>query len=443
MPYSSESGRFPSEAASKLGHLPLLKSEWIHSLVQSFERRESSGQANTLAWSAQTVEHTPLRNVWAVDGSFVSVKTGERPNREVAFVKTALLTVDNTRLEQIDKEHPHPLLVRDVLADSAVFHATVFPLRNITTPLGNNMDAVRHIAFDSMRIDQDGQFLETLKWLAYKKWSDQKPASPGFECPCCEKDIASGLPYDAEKGNCPHCKCELLITDMIGFHLDMNEDSAPESVASAYMSIMEHLMLFTAVRLLWAHNDKTLLSETLFIKDGPLTLRAQYSKLVPLLREFLQFAKDTGRPVHVIGQEKSGLFFDHLHSIVNEVEPLERGQKLSYSVLSHRIVRSEVQRAPDTPNPYGARGNWGEKMYVKFEPGCSLVLSVPVGNYNNDPAFPVASDLIGLDRILATLPGLVSHRFEGALFPIELANGIASMSSYPSARILRNFLEQP
>jgi glucose dehydrogenase len=42
-------------------------------------------------------------------------------------------------------------------------------------------------------------------------------------------------------------------------------------------------------------------------------------------------------------------------------------------------------------------------------------------------------DLIGLSRILATIPALVSHKFEGALYPVELANGIASMSSYPSA----------
>ena len=31
---------------------------------------------------------------------------------------------------------------------------------------------------------------------------------------------------------------------MIGFHLDMGEDSAPDSIASAYMLVMEHLMLF-------------------------------------------------------------------------------------------------------------------------------------------------------------------------------------------------------
>ena len=68
-----------------------------------------------------------------------------------------------------------------------------------------------------------------------------------------------------------------------------------------------------------------------------------------------------------------------------------------------------------------------------------MVLNVSTGNYNSAGSFPSAKDLIGLPRILATLPSLVSHKFEGALFPVELANGIASMSSYPSARILQRF----
>jgi hypothetical protein len=69
------------------------------------------------------------------------------------------------------------------------------------------------------------------------------------------------------------------------------------------------------------------------------------------------------------------------------------------------------------------------------------VLNVPTGDYNQDPRFPTESHLIGLERILCTIPSLISHKHEGALFPIELANGISSMSSYPSSKILERFLE--
>ncbi|MES2353194.1 MAG: hypothetical protein V4568_02130 [Pseudomonadota bacterium] len=114
---------------------------------------------------------------------------------------------------------------------------------------------------------------------------------------------------------------------------------------------------------------------------------------------------------------------------------------MSFAVLTHEYVRREVYRSPDLQNPYGSRTNWGEKLFVKFDPGTYMVLNVPTGAYVSDGNFPETTNLIGLDRILATLPSLVSHKYEGALFPVELANGIASMSSYPSAKILQRFIE--
>ncbi len=442
MPYSS-GGRLPAEGASKLGHLAVISSDWVKSLVAAFESAPAYGAdlSNTTWTSFDLTKASPLRSVWAVDGSFVSIKTEEKPPREVAFVKTALMAVDKAKLDAIDKEHPHPLLLRDILSESAVFHATVFPLKNIRTKLGSNYEAVRNIVFDSIRADQDGLFYETLKWIAYQKWTGKPQSSPSFACPHCHEEMSSGLPNDSDKGPCPSCKQEIFLTDMIGFHLDMDEESAPDSVSAAYMTVMEHLMLFTAIRLLWIHSDRLLLSDTLFIKDGPLTLRAQYSKLVPLIRSFLQHAKEQARPIHIIGQEKSGAFFDHLAGIVRFASPKEHGEPPSYAVLNHDYVRREVHRSPDLSNPYGKKTNWGEKIFLKLEPGCSMVLNIPTGNYNSEKAFPLPADLIGLDRILATIPSLISRRFEGALFPIELANGIASMSSYPSARILQRFIE--
>jgi hypothetical protein len=163
------------------------------------------------------------------------------------------------------------------------------------------------------------------------------------------------------------------------------------------------------------------------------TLRGQYSILVEPIRVFLQHAKSIGRPVHIVGQEKTGAFVDHLVEIARFAPPQERGQPPVRAVLTHDLVRREVQRMPDRANPYGLKSNWGEKLYLKLDPRTFMVLSVPTGNYDERGDFPTAGDLIGLDRILATLPGLVSRRFEGGLYPIELAN--------PSAKILQRFLE--
>lgn len=443
MPYSPGT-RLPGESASKLGHLAVIQSEWVKSLVQEFEHstKTTTDPSNTSWTPFDPIGIEPLRNVWAVDGSLATIVTHDNPPKEVAFVKTALMTVDRARLDAIDKEHPHPLLLQDILTGSAIFHATVFPLKNIRTGLGTNYDAVRHIVRDSIKVDEDGAFYDTLKWISYQKWRPSSKSSPAFKCPHCGQDHP-GLPFDADDGKCPNCDGRVFLTDMIGFHLDMDEDSAPDSVSNAYMLVMELLMLFTAIRLLWNHTDKQVFSDTLFIKDGPLMLRGQYSKLVPSIRAFLQYTKDQNRPIHIVGQEKSGAFFDHLASIVRFTPPHVKGERITSAVLSHDYVRREVYRSPDLSNPYGSRTNWGEKLYLKIDPGSYMVLNVPTGNYNPAGSFPTTGDLIGLPRILATLPGLVSHKFEGALFPIELANGIASMSSYPSAKILQRFIEEP
>lgn len=443
MPYG-EGTRLPGETASKLGHLAVIESRWVKSLVDDFESTVApDGDPSRTGWLAfDPTGIEPLRGIWAVDGSFVSVRSEQKPPKEVAFVKTALLMLDKAKLDAIDKDLPHPLLLRDVLKDSGVQHATVFPLKNVRTSMGTNYDAVRHIVRDSMRVDQGGAFYDTLKWLAYRKWEVGSAASsPGFQCPHCAQDIVEGLPHDADTRNCPHCHNEVFLSDVWGFHLEMDDESAPESLASSYMLVMEHLMLLTAVRLMWHHTDRSLVTDTLFIKDGPLTLRGQYSKLVPNVRAFMQHAKDSNRPVHIIGQEKSGTFFDHLASVVRFAAPHARGEPLAYAPLTHEFVRREIHRSPDRANPYGLRTNWGEKMYVKVDPGAHMVLSVPTGDYLASNDRPTKDDLIGLPRILATLPALVSHKFEGALYPVELANGIASMSSYPSAAILQRFLE--
>jgi len=133
-----------------------------------------------------------------------------------------------------------------------------------------------------------------------------------------------------------------------------------KGVASAYMLVMETIMLFTAIRFYWDLPDKNAVSDTLFIKDGPLTLRSQYSKLVPPIRAFFEYSKSEKRPVHVIGQEKTGVFAEHLASIVRFAAPHARGEEPAFAVLSHEYVRKEVYRAPNLVSPYGMRTNWAK-----------------------------------------------------------------------------------
>jgi hypothetical protein len=353
------------------------------------------------------------------------------PHKTLAFVKTALLRIDSQALAAIDKDAPHPLALRDILAEAALYHATVFPLRHVKVPGLTTYHAVRQIIFESLAdASLQREPLETLKWIAYEKWDGNAKSLPLFECPHCEKTCAT-LPYDAETGKCPGCAGDLYLSDMLGFHQEMGPDVAPDSVATNYMAIHETLLLFTGVRIYW-EAKKELLGKCLFVKDGPLSIRAQYSKLVNPIRRFLDFARKKGVVVCVLGQEKTGTFVDHLQ-IIGDAAPV--GQ---FFLPNDRYIKTEVQHRPDSGAPYGKDTNYGAKVFVKINNYHRMVINVPTGLYVQNPGL---TDLVGFDRICATLPTILSNRHESALIPIELAHGVASLSTYPSARILKLFAD--
>jgi len=211
----------------------------------------------------------------------------------------------------------------------------------------------------------------------------------------------------------------------------MTPDSAPETVATAYMTIHETLLLFTGIRYFW-EKKRAVLSNCLFVKDGPLSIRAQYSKLVNPIRRFLAASRDSGYPVHLVGQEKSGAFYDHLE-LIGQQAPIG-----CLSVPEDRYIKEHIQHRPNRGAPYGKDTNYGAKILVRFSEYDRMVLSIPTGHYSSNPTL---GDLIGAKRIFATLPGLLSSGHEGALLPLELAHGVASLSTYPSAEILKLFAE--
>lgn len=430
MPYA-EGSRLPGERSSKLGHLDVLKSPLVQELCKSFEDPAKQSIKKSAQWQPMPTDDKPLSIVFGVDGSIQVIESESRPSKAIGFVKTALVMLDRPALSAIDKYEPHPFAIRDILAKSQIYHATVFPLRHVEVAGQNVYHAVRKVIFDSIKDPSlEGEVMQTLKWLAYEKWDGQNKSLPEFQCPHCDTNEAT-LSYDVEVGKCPKCGQEIFITDMLGFHLEMADDSAPDSVATSYMSIHETLMLFTGMRYFW-ENNRTPLQTCLFVKDGPLSIRAQYSKLVNPIRRFLSSALKAGTKVCILGQEKSGAFSDHLQ-LIGDDAPVG-----SVFIPGHNYIREEIQHRPVEGADYGKDTNYGAKVFVRLNERHKFILNIPTGLYVKNPKL---SDLIGVSQILATLPSILSARYENALLPVELAHSVASLSTYPSAKVLAMFAE--
>jgi hypothetical protein len=430
LPYQS-GNRLSGERASRIGHLDVVNSEFAKRLIRSFEETKHQN-FNSISWeNIPDDDLRPLKWIYSVDGSNQSIVSDRTPYKRIAFVKTALLRLNLSNLSKIDKTYPHPLALRDILVNQALFHSTVFPLQNVSITNYNNYHAIRHIIYESVKDPSlKNEPMETLKWIVYEKWNEIEKEVPEFQCPHCERDVAT-LPYDQEIGQCPNCKEQIFLTDMLGFHQVMAPDSAPDSVANDYMAIHETLLLFTGIRYFW-ENRRSILSDCLFVKDGPLSIRAQYSKLVNPIRRFLKFAKEKGYPIHILGQEKSGRFFDHLQMIGKDAPDK------SIFIPSDHYIKEQIQHRPITGAIYGKDTNYGAKIFVSLNRYHQMIINIPTGVLI---ANPTISDLIGVNRIFSTIPFILSNRREGGLLPIELAHGIASLSTYPSAHILKLFTQ--
>ena len=429
MPFQA-GARLPGERASKLGHLDVLKSPLVKALCESFEDPKVQKPKTAARWLALPPLAGALPLVFGVDGSLQVIEAEVRPHKALGFVKTALVSLDQKALESLDREEPHPFAIRDILESSQLYHATVFPLRYVQVPNKTVYHAIREVLYDSVKDPSlDGQIVETLKWLAYEKWDGQQKDLPRFDCPHCRQVVAT-LPYDSEAGECPVCKGHLFITDMLGFHQVMADESAPDSVASDYMGVHETLLLFTGVRYFWERNQ-SVLPNCLFMKDGPLSIRAQYSKLVNPIRNFMLASKSKGIEVCLLGQEKSGAFWDHLQ-LIGDDAPVG-----TFFIPSHDYIREEIQHRPQGGANYGKDTNYGAKVFVKLDERHKFVLNIP----NGDKSDPQSTALIGAQSIFSTLPKILSARFEDALVPIEMAHSVASLSTYPSAKVLAMFAE--
>jgi len=259
----------------------------------------------------------------------------------------------------------------------------------------------------------------------------KEKALPQFDCPHCHREVAT-LSFDKEEGECPECSGHLFITDMLGFHQVMSDEFAPDAIANDYMGIYETLLLFTCIRLIW-QNQKTSLNNALFVKDGPLSIRAQYSKLVNPIRRFLDFANKDKNPVYLMSQEKTGRFADHLLMISREAP------EQSIFIPGDKYIKEEIQSRPLGGQDYGFDTNYGNKLFVKLDSHNSMILNIPSGRFNANPKY---DELIGIDRILGTLNVMLSSKHESGLIPIEMAHGIASLSTYPSAKILKMLAEE-
>jgi hypothetical protein len=434
VPYTDKSG-YPIEQASKLGHLKMIGNPTIVQFVESFEQVTPNPATSLPAKSGaiDVADRGPISRVVTVDGGQAVVPHPIRREKAVAFIQVAACLL---RMEDLRYMRDHPMMdPRDLskIIDRGVWHnPTTIPLSGVRMPGRTTRETIRLLT--DATLTQTGLY-ETLKFLVYREWQDQWTISPEeqphLHClrPSCGAEVA--LPRHSLSFECPSCGFAHRLADYLTIGSAGAEDWATEEAASALRDVLETLVVFHFVRKY--HTSPRVMGETLFIKDGPLLLRAALSRLVEPIRAFISHVCGQGCPLRFVGVEKTGALVTFLDEYQQQLPTPG-----DFFAPSARFVVEEITGDVMSAG-YRNRVSYGAKVAVRVGPDHVLALNVPTGEFLLEPRM---EDLIGFAPAVQALSQLVSYQYPNALIPLVLANSAASIARRPSGDILRAFVDQ-
>ena len=343
MPYSG-SKYTPDERAGKTGHIPIER--LLASDDEIKDLRVVTPNPN-IPWVDIDSDGDHFEKFVAVDSGPAKVVASNWPWQALSTFNVTCLKLDRDIL--LD---PYPFQDPQKQAEYINKNSTrvsaIIPTRNVIKQGLSFPETFRYMIWKVFQSHPD--ILATLRWLLF-----QDTESVTTRCPSCPTQIT--LTESTSITKCSNCDETVYISDFLTLHNDLAESAARETAISGLMSNIEVLLLFSKVKLLW-ESDKTLLSDHLFIKDGPLYFQVPFNKLIIPIRKFLEKAAKNGTPVCMVGQEKSGSFVKYLDMIKSDAS------KHSYLILDDTFIHSQVHEMKKWEHLYGKFTYFGGKVFV-------------------------------------------------------------------------------
>jgi hypothetical protein len=433
MAYGAHGG-FPAEYASKIGHMKLIGNPSVQRIISAFENIE----ANMEVVEGLSLRHAeldqPLEQIFTVDGSSVPVPNLQRAEQQLGFIQIAAQLFKLATLQRLSAEPMmDPREYTKLLNQTVDFRGAVLPLAGVHLQGQTVNQSLREL----IRTQFQGWGLDlTLKELMYRTWSNSWPPSNGAphqDCLQCSENVVWDK-RGADTASCPSCGYRHHIVDYLDLTSDLSEERPRNEVINSFRSVAEVLTLFTVILSYRLPPRSAILEKTLFILDGPLLLRANLSRLVEPIRDFLETQKQSGEPIYLVGVEKEGDLRSFTSSVADQL--LEPGD---FFLPSVKFVVEQISGNRFDPSHYVNRVNFGAKVAARLGRFHTVSINVPTGKFSREPQ---PEDLIGYRQILSTLSRVLSMSYENALIPLVLINEHASISPEASAGPLQSFVDR-
>jgi hypothetical protein len=436
MAYSSRDGRKPMERASKIAHAQVINDPSVRALLARCRVPRPPGDATEL--SLLEVPEIPaactISTVIAVDGGSTEASIREEfPSASVTFFNFGPLLLSLNDLRALDVQEF--IFPEDLRKLKKIERFTLaMPTRNVALEgqpgLVASFRRTLHEFVEQPRAS-DSPLGDTLRWLLFRGWSDGMPLP--WRLPHCP-NACEGPPIDLEpdtppQSSCPNCGGPVYTIDALRLHERVDEEQGAGGVTSYLLTTLEQLVMAHVVRNVLALK-KSLVSELLFVKDGPL---AFFGVVAPMRKPMLELCDYldglAGRPLlRIVGVEKSGSFVEHAIALEKK---LPNGTVMP---LRNDYIYKYVIPGGGTEE-YGFNTYYGRKFIFKSHRGDVYVCTIPIrGDWRDE-----ANVLGQVTEPLSVISALRCSMYENALVPVALANKLVSLADYPSTRILAAF----
>jgi len=451
---------YPSERASRLGHVPTVNSQAVQDAFSRWDVAQAAPADQTYVTSlCRSIDELDnpsvadaVRFAITVDGSDTEVEaTREHPTIKVGYVRVAASFID---FDKLGLAADGGNFVNPYLFLASHKHSTfdrALPGSGLVIPGSTGVDTWRQELdgfLQETRFDPESdQTLADMLLILHGSPAIPASTAPLRRCPSCGAhgvQLSSGQIDIPKTGAiCPVCGARLYLGDVLRTEEEYVPEGSNRSALTRLMLVAERLTSIGYMQLLLQNRYYDLLKKILFITDGPLALHGTVAPLKTRFQDYLgKFAKSCASAACpaaplVVGVEKSGAFVEHAQLIAHLIHP-------RHAML---LTTEYINRMTGRPlnNPYGSDEFYGRRFIYRTSSGGILVLTVPpkpdVLPYDN-PNGECWASYPTLRPICEVLDRVQTRLYENAVIPVALAHSDASLPLGVGQSVLRALVQQ-
>ncbi|HAE4962941.1 TPA_asm: NurA domain-containing protein [Salmonella enterica subsp. salamae serovar 18:z10:z6] len=436
----------PNEWAAKINHTHLINDKFIQDFLSqcNLPKNRSEIDKKDLEYisSLVTTDKNPIKFILAVDGGYTNVDVQKNfPSAQFSFFQFGAIMFSTEDLKNLStKPYIFPEDMQKL--HNLQRYKLALPTENIILDSAESLkNSVRKSIYDFfMQEREKNSFIETLKWFIFEEYlatpidSYNLASNPNLDIgtgkiTLYRKSMNSDYTFDSPDG-------KIYLTDVFRLHEVVDEEQGAAGLLGYLTRIIEQFILIHFIKFILKY-QRSLLSEFLFISDGPLSFSGQGANMNAPMRKLCNYLYNNHN-INLVGIEKSGAFVDHAYEISKAKDKDALIKPRDILLLSNKYIYKYIIPGDHTKMHYGNTSYYSGKVIYMTKDEQTLVITVPTPSKDSNLC-PAKSDYYNLDIILRNVELLRCNMYDNSIVPVAIANKLVSLANHPSKILLEKF----